>query len=125
MESRTPRNWIITAFILAIFGIVTFGALCRNVYRGRGTNLTNLRDTIEEKNRYIANLQDTIIQKNKDILNLKQTLNKRNSESPQSRLDKDALNSFTEKLKEKDRIIRKKEAEIKKLQEKMDFINSL
>lgn len=122
MESKAPWNWIITAFILAIFGI---GALWSSLHGGRETDFTSLQDTIDNKNRYIANLQDTLEQKKTDILKLQQALNKRNPVSPQSRIDKDALNSLAEKLKEKDRVIRNKEAEIKKLKEKIEFINSL
>lgn len=121
MKNYVPWNWIVTSFVLAVFGIITFWALCSSIHNRGGSNITNLQDSIIEKNEYITNLQDTLEQKDREIQDLQQALTKRNNRNSEKR----TLNALDEKIKEKDRIIRNKDAEIKRLKEKIEFINSL
>lgn len=125
MKNYVPWKWIITSFSLAIFGLVAFGLLCSDNHRGNDTRLRDLQDTINEKKEYITNLRDTLEQKDKDILKLQQALEKKVPEPSPTLIDKGTINALNEKLKEKERIIRNKDSEIKRLKDKIDFINSL
>lgn len=125
MKKYVPWNWIITSFVMAVFGIITFWALCSGVncsslINGSGSYISFYQDSINAKNEYIKQIQDTLEQRNNEILNLQTTLTKRENYN-----DKRTLNSLNEKIREKESIIRNKDAEIKRLKEKIEFINSL
>lgn len=125
MKNYVPWKWIVTAFVLAVFGIASFGALCSSSHSRFEKNPTNLLDTIKEKDTCISHLQDTLEKKNQDILELRLALDKQKNEKTLSPVDKKTLNSLNNRIREKETALKRKDAEIKRLEEKIKFLQSL
>jgi chromosome segregation ATPase len=121
--TKTPWNWIITAFILAVFGLASLGMYRKEAKNNHSDINTRLRREIQEKNTQLADRDNKLAEKERTITYLQSELEKekkKNKGIPKTPIDiEETIRSLRHNIESKDRTIHSKDSVINRLNKKV------
>lgn len=115
--SRTPWNWIITAFVLAAMFLTSFGMYRKEVKSSNPLKIIELQKEIRRKDKLIAD-------KDKQITNQQSTidnLNKENAKRIVYITDNEAVNELKKSINSKNQEIKQLEGQVRDLRQKIQW----
>lgn len=115
--SRTPWNWIITAFVLAAMFLTSFGMYRKEVKSNNPLKIIELQKEIRRKDKLIAD-------KDKQITNQQSTidnLNKENAKRIVYITDNEAVNELKKSINSKNQEIKQLEGQVRDLRQKIQW----
>lgn len=115
--SRTPWNWIITAFVLAAMFLTSFGMYRKEVKSSNPLKIIELQKEIRRKDKVIAD-------KDKQITNQQSTidnLNKENAKRIVYITDNETVNELKKSINSKNQEIKQLEGQVRDLRQKIQW----
>ena len=132
MKNKVPWNWIVTSFVLAVFGLTSFWAYWSEVHSGNDNNVDELQltisilqDSIKEKSDALSDIRIESARKDTEIHQLRTMLKKHDLGNRNANVDNATLNALNKRIREKDAEILRQKNQIQQLKEKLEFLNSL